>query len=158
MELIHIANATFSSSRIKINHSLENLASKTKLTGLLKSTRSSPAALVRFGPGARSAEPARQVGSHHRASSRHRADVQRSAGEWWSQPGSNRRPSGCKPDALPAELWPPSIGENRRDDFRETLHDFRGPRERPWARCASSDTGGSGRSCTSDLTLIRGAL
>ena len=25
---------------------------------------------------------------------------------WWSQPGSNRRPSGCKPDALPAELWP----------------------------------------------------
>jgi hypothetical protein len=42
MELIHIyANATFSSSRIKSNHSnhsLENLASKTKLTGLLKST------------------------------------------------------------------------------------------------------------------------
>src|SRR5579871_1647765 len=27
---------------------------------------------------------------------------------WWSQPGSNRRPSGCKPDALPAELWPPA--------------------------------------------------
>lgn len=25
---------------------------------------------------------------------------------WWSQPGSNRRPSGCQPDALPAELWP----------------------------------------------------
>lgn len=24
----------------------------------------------------------------------------------WSQPDSNRRPSGCKPDALPAELWP----------------------------------------------------
>src|SRR5439155_18941403 len=24
----------------------------------------------------------------------------------WSQPGSNRRPSGCQPDALPAELWP----------------------------------------------------
>ena len=41
MELIHIANATFSSSRIKSNQliSLENLASKTKLTGLLKSTR-----------------------------------------------------------------------------------------------------------------------
>jgi hypothetical protein len=40
MELIHIANATFSSSRIKSNQliSLENLASKTKLTGLLKST------------------------------------------------------------------------------------------------------------------------
>ena len=28
---------------------------------------------------------------------------------WWSQPGSNRRPSGCKPDALPAELWPLAI-------------------------------------------------
>ena len=27
-------------------------------------------------------------------------------GRWWSQTGSNRRPSGCKPDALPAELWP----------------------------------------------------
>ena len=42
MELIHIyANATFSSSRIKSNQliSLENLASKTKLTKLLKSTR-----------------------------------------------------------------------------------------------------------------------
>ena len=41
MELIHIANATFSSSRIKTNQliSLENLASKTKLTKLLKSTR-----------------------------------------------------------------------------------------------------------------------
>jgi hypothetical protein len=40
MELIHIhANATFSSSRIKTNQlSLENLASKTKLTKLLKST------------------------------------------------------------------------------------------------------------------------
>ncbi len=24
----------------------------------------------------------------------------------WSQPGSNRRPSRCKRDALPAELWP----------------------------------------------------
>jgi hypothetical protein len=26
---------------------------------------------------------------------------------WWSQAGSNRRPSACKADALPAELWPP---------------------------------------------------
>ena len=25
---------------------------------------------------------------------------------WWSQTGSNRRPPGCKPGALPAELWP----------------------------------------------------
>src|SRR6476620_6704270 len=24
----------------------------------------------------------------------------------WSQPGSNRRPFGCKPNALPTELWP----------------------------------------------------
>src|SRR3954449_9195510 len=24
----------------------------------------------------------------------------------WSQPGSNRRPPGCKPGALPTELWP----------------------------------------------------
>src|SRR5436309_9845669 len=24
----------------------------------------------------------------------------------WSQPDSNRRPSGCNPDALPTELWP----------------------------------------------------
>ncbi len=26
---------------------------------------------------------------------------------WWSLPGSNRRPSACKADALPAELRPP---------------------------------------------------
>ena len=26
--------------------------------------------------------------------------------DWWSQSGSNRRPSRCKRDALPAELWP----------------------------------------------------
>ena len=25
---------------------------------------------------------------------------------WWSQADSNRRPSACKADALPAELWP----------------------------------------------------
>src|SRR5690349_22220296 len=37
--------------------------------------------------------------------------------------GSNRRPPACKAGALPAELWPPLI------------------------------PGGSGRSCTSDLTL-----
>ena len=28
------------------------------------------------------------------------------ATRWWSQAGSNRRPSACKADALPAELWP----------------------------------------------------
>jgi hypothetical protein len=26
--------------------------------------------------------------------------------KWWSQPGSNRRPSRCERDALPTELWP----------------------------------------------------
>jgi hypothetical protein len=26
--------------------------------------------------------------------------------KWWSWPGSNRRPPGCKPGALPAELQP----------------------------------------------------
>ena len=40
MELVHIANATFSSLRnLVIKFSLENLASKTKQSGLLKSTR-----------------------------------------------------------------------------------------------------------------------
>ena len=112
MELIHIANATFSSSRIKSNHSnhsLENLASKTKLTGLLKSTRCA-------GGAARSGEPAREDGL---ASSCFRGQWQAWRENWWSQPGSNRRPSGCKPDALPAELWP--------------RHGFRMPRERPRA-------------------------
>ena len=52
---------------------------------------------------------------------------------WWSQGGSNSRPPACKAGALPAELWPPGV------------------RPRPSA-------GGSGRSRTSDLTLIRGAL
>src|SRR5581483_1754681 len=28
------------------------------------------------------------------------------SGEWWSQPGSNRRPLQCHCSALPAELWP----------------------------------------------------
>jgi hypothetical protein len=31
-----------------------------------------------------------------------------SAFEWWSQPGSNRRPQACKASALPTELWPRS--------------------------------------------------
>ena len=47
---------------------------------------------------------------------------------WWSQAGSNRRPSACKADALPAELWPLNL------------------------------IGGSGWTRTTDLTLIRGAL
>jgi hypothetical protein len=28
---------------------------------------------------------------------------------WWSQPGSNRRPPACKAGALPAELWPRKV-------------------------------------------------
>jgi hypothetical protein len=100
MELIHIANATFSSSRIKSNHSnhsLENLASKTKLTKLLKSTRCTRRcrAIRRIRPCGR----ARVIVLGSR-------QWQASPESWWSQPGSNRRPSGCKPDALPAELWP----------------------------------------------------
>jgi hypothetical protein len=52
---------------------------------------------------------------------------------WWSQPGSNRRPPACKAGALPAELWP------RRS-------------------ARSGQIGGSGRTRTTGLTLIRGAL
>jgi hypothetical protein len=48
---------------------------------------------------------------------------------WWSQGGSNSRPPACKAGALPAELWPLKLL-----------------------------SGGSGRTRTSDLTLIRGAL
>src|SRR6187200_874360 len=33
--------------------------------------------------------------------------------EWWSQPGSNRRPPACKAGALPAELWPLWSGHRR---------------------------------------------
>lgn len=39
---------------------------------------------------------------------------------WWSQPGSNRRPSGCKPDALPAELWPLAIKRPGACQLRST--------------------------------------
>ena len=58
---------------------------------------------------------------------------------WWSQAGSNRRPSACKADALPAELWP------RSDLVRLRFE-------------ALQDIGGSGWIRTTDLTLIRGAL
>jgi hypothetical protein len=52
MELIHIANATFSSSRIKTNQliSLENLASKNKTYRIVKEHT------MRFGHTARSGE------------------------------------------------------------------------------------------------------
>jgi hypothetical protein len=37
-------------------------------------------------------------------------------GKWWTRPGSNRRPPGCKPGALPAELRAPldSLAHNQR--------------------------------------------
>ena len=57
-------------------------------------------------------------------------------GGWWSQSGSNRRPSGCKPDALPAELWP---------------HDLL---EEP----AAWVSGGTSWTRTNDLTLIKRLL
>src|SRR5690348_5846480 len=86
MELIHIANATFSSSRIKSKQltSLENLASKNKTYRIVKE----------------------HVMRSRSAPRKNSCVFSGQNGEWWSQPGSNRRPSGCKPDALPAELWP----------------------------------------------------
>src|SRR5262249_24095067 len=114
----------FPSLRIKSHNqinSLENLASKQKLSGFLKSTHCA-------GQHAISRADLRV----HTLSegSAHCTDMCKAGdGSWWSQPGSNRRPPGCKPGALPAELWP------RHFEF-----------------------GGSGRSCTPDLTLIRGAL
>ena len=47
-----------------------------------------------------------------------------SAGRWWSQAGSNRRPLACHASALPAELWPHEGGEGteaaRRCQARKT--------------------------------------
>ena len=125
MELVHIANATFSS--LRINHSLENLASKTKLSGLLKSTRLVPRD---------QASPPVWTGSHHRTLRRGQA------GEWWSQPGSNRRPSGCKPDALPAELWPLVYWPKSSRRFRRDPARLARSRERPFGRCAAPDPPG----------------
>ena len=39
---------------------------------------------------------------------------------WWSQTGSNRRPTGCKPVALPTELWPLSCALNANQNERAT--------------------------------------
>ena len=129
--------------------SLENLASKTKLTKLLKSTRSA------LRHSARSSESALEDGL---ASSRAIVAVGGRRESWWSQPGSNRRPSGCKPDALPAELWPLVCW--RKSPRRFSRDPTRLPRAQGTALgpLCRGDTGGSGRSCTSDLTLIRGAL
>jgi hypothetical protein len=101
MELIHILceRDIFKLENQETNHSLENLASKTKLTGLLKSTRCAV--------GRRAIRRVRPEG-WARIIVLGFASVAAGRESWWSQPGSNRRPSGCKPDALPAELWPRS--------------------------------------------------
>ncbi len=79
--------------------------------------------------------------------------------DWWSQPGSNRRPSGCKPDALPAELWPRVNGPMALPAASANSAPSTAGRESAvFIGHAGTPTGGSGRSCTSDLTLIRGAL
>ena len=68
---------------------------------------------------------------------------------WWSQSGSNRRPSGCKPDALPAELWPHELLEE--PTLPEKWWDQLDSNQRPnayqafalptelWSRCANDD-------------------
>ena len=61
--------------------------------------------------------------------------------EWWSQTGSNRRPEACKATALPTELWP------RLTHFTQS----RIPKTQP-------QSGGPGKTRTSDLTLIKRAL
>ena len=40
---------------------------------------------------------------------------------WWSQTESNRRPSACKADALPTELWPLINGDAHERDKSETI-------------------------------------
>ena len=60
--------------------------------------------------------------------------------EWWSQTGSNRRPEACKATALPTELWP-----------RSTNQEAKPIRTQP-------QSGGPGKTRTSDLTLIKRAL
>ncbi len=61
---------------------------------------------------------------------------------WWRRPDSNRRPPGCKPGALPAELRPHWC----------VLHQPLGPGKTRGAN------GGPDRSRTCDLSLIRRTL
>ena len=125
-------------------------------------------------------KPLRLVGLTFIVSMRHT-----SATHCWSQPGSNRRPPACKAGALPAELWPLWLalslgrlaakrilclelnqGENKRSsnlfgvfgvgqgvDGRSLL-----TANEPFHNTGPHQSGGSGRTRTSDLTLIRGAL
>ena len=79
MELIHIANATFSSS--KENTSLENLASKQKLSGLLKSRRCAGQRRLTTRQVARSRQHMLEPSMLVRMSSRHHAPLVQAGGE-----------------------------------------------------------------------------
>jgi hypothetical protein len=46
---------------------------------------------------------------HSRAITNHKLQI--TDKDWWSWPGSNRRPPACKAGALPAELQPHSIAD-----------------------------------------------
>jgi hypothetical protein len=110
-ELIsHIANATFSSSirTIKTNNKQNRLkitAFKQKTFQIVKERTMRRASRDHSSSQWRCLKNTGQHGlESSRVACRYKAVWRRG---WWSQPGSNRRPSGCKPDALPAELWPP---------------------------------------------------
>src|SRR5437588_3463221 len=81
--------------------------------------------------GQSAASGAHRCGSHELASSR---VVRRWAGSWWSQPDSNRRPPGCKPGALPTELWP------RKTNARHRLRNVP-PRYRDNVEVVTADDG-----------------
>ena len=69
---------------------------------------------------------------------------------WWSQAGSNRRPSACKADALPAELWPRSflVGLDGLEPSTSPLSGVRSNRlsYRPALGCLQQVIGGDSRS------------
>ena len=76
----------------------------------------------------------------------------------WRRPDSNRRPSGCKPDALPTELRPrPDCGLLIADLGLSTQ---RQPRvsPNPQSEIRNPKLTGPGWIRTNDLALIRGAL
>ena len=72
----------------------------------------------------------------------------RTASAKWSQGDSNPRPSGCQPDALPAELWPRDAFQSRDSLPRPEALGRRSPsrrRARPTARRPRAARGGSSR-------------
>jgi hypothetical protein len=93
-------------------------------------------------PRANRAQAARSAVAHQgtRSSSAKRGSASRihALRAWWSLPGSNRRPPACKAGALPAELRP------RPQAARSAV--------------GQQSSGGSRRTRTSDLTLIRRTL